>query len=187
MSDVNTSPTDPQAWRAHHPSLWVRTNHALVTLCGRLAAALFAVVAAMITYEVVARYVFLSPTIWVEDLTLLCQIWATCLGASWLLQHQALIRIDMLIGRFGPRLRAVAELWSLLVIALFSAWVTWYGADIVSDGIAINAASASMLGLPMWVTKSAIPLGFGLLCIQCLTEAALVLAGHLQSAEEVNV
>lgn len=187
MSDVNPSLKDSQAWRASHPSWWVRLNHAVVTLCGRLAAALFAVIAVMVTYEVIARYLFLSPTIWVEDLSLLCQIWASCLGASWLLQHQALIRIDMLINRFGPRLRIVSELWSLLVVALFSAWATWYGAYIVMDAISINAASASMLGLPMWITKSAIPVGFGLLFIQCLTEAALVLTGHLQPAEEVHI
>lgn len=187
MSDVNASSKDPQAWRANHASRWVRVNHAVITLCGRLAAALFVVIAAMITYEVVARYLFMSPTIWAGDLSLLCQIWASCLGVSWLLQHQALIRIDMLIGRFGPRLRVIAELWSLLVIAVFSAWVTWYGAQVVIDAVAINAASASMLGLPMWITQSAIPLGFGLLFIQCLTEAALVLTGHLQLGEEVHV
>ena len=187
MSTNNATSKDPQAWRASHPSAWVRINHAVVTLCGRLAAALFVVIAAMITYEVIARYVFLSPTIWVEDLSLLCQIWASCLGASWLLQHQALIRIDMLIGRFGPRMRAVAELWSLLIVALFSGWVTWYGVYIVKDAVAINAASASMLGMPMWITKSAIPVGFGLLFIQCLTEAALVITGHIQPAEEVHV
>ncbi|MBV0934295.1 TRAP transporter small permease [Marinobacterium weihaiense] len=187
MSDVNAPPHDKQAWRAQHASRWVRFNHAVVTLCGRLAAALFATIAVMITYEVVARYVFLSPTIWVEDLSLLCQIWASCLGASWLLQHQALIRIDMLINRFGPRLRILAELWSLLVVGLFSAWVAWYGTEIVIESVAMGSASASMLGLPMWITKSAIPVGFGLLFIQCLTEAALVLTGHLQAAEEVNI
>lgn len=187
MSDVNASQHDKQAWRANHSSRWVRFNHALVTLCGRLAAALFVTIAVMITYEVVARYIFLAPTIWVEDLSLLCQIWASCLGASWLLQHQSLIRIDMLINLFGPRLRIVAELWSLLVIALFSAWVAWYGTEIVIESIEMGSASASMLGLPMWVTKSAIPVGFGLLFIQCLTEAALVLTGHLQAAEEVNI
>ncbi|MBQ0833154.1 TRAP transporter small permease [Marinobacter sp.] len=187
MSEVDASSKDPQAWRASHASLWVRMNYTVVTLCGRLAAALFVVIAVMITYEVVARYLFMSPTIWAGDLALLCQIWASCLGASWLLQHQALIRIDMLIGRFGPRLRIIAELWSLLIIALFSAWVTWYGAQVVIDAVAINAASASMLGLPMWITQSAIPLGFGLLFIQCLTEAALVLTGHLQPDEEVHV
>lgn len=187
MSDVNASSNDKQAWRASHPSRWVRFNHALVTLCGRLASALFVTITVMITYEVIARYVFLSPTIWVEDLSLLCQIWASCLGASWLLQHQALIRIDILINHFGPRLRVAAEIWSLLVIALFSAWVTWYGSELVIESIAMNSASATMLGLPMWITKSAIPVGFGLLFIQCLTEAALVLTGHLQAAEEVNI
>ncbi|GAA0793663.1 TRAP transporter small permease [Marinobacterium sediminicola] len=187
MSDVNASQHDKQAWRASHPSRWIRFNHAVVTLCGRLAAALFATIAVMITYEVIARYIFLAPTIWVEDLSLLCQIWASCMGASWLLQHQALIRIDILTTRFGPHMRVFAELWSLLVVALFSAWVAWYGTELVIESIAMGSASASMLGLPMWITKSAIPVGFGLLFVQCLTEAVLVLGGHLQAAEEVNI
>ncbi|MBR9828911.1 MAG: TRAP transporter small permease [Oceanospirillales bacterium] len=187
MSDVNAAQTDTASWRAHHPSRWVRFNHAVVTLCGRLSALLFASIAVMITYEVIARYLFLSPTIWVEDLSLLCQIWASCLGASWLLQHQALIRIDMLIDRFGPRVRMVAELWSLTVIALFSGWVTFYGAELVIESVQMGSASASMLGLPMWITKSAVPFGFGLLFIQCITEGLLVISGHVQAAEEVNI
>lgn len=187
MSAAKAETTDKVSWRANHPSRWIRFNHQIITLCGRIAALLFVLIAVMITYEVIARYLFLSPTIWVEDLSLLCQIWASCLGASWLMQHQALIRIDMLINRFGKTGRMIAELWSLTIVGLFSAWVTFYGAELVIEAISINAASASMLGLPMWVTKSAIPVGFGLLLIQCITEAILVCAGQIQDAEEVNI
>jgi len=185
MSVAKAQTTDKVSWRANHPSRWIRFNHHLVTLCGRLAALLFVLIAVMITYEVIARYLFLSPTIWVEDLTLLCQIWASCLGTSWLLQHQALIRIDMLTQRLGQTGRKIAELWSLCVIGLFSAWVTFYGTELLLDAIRVHAASASMLGLPMWITQSAIPVGFGLLFIQCITEAILVCAGYVQDAEEV--
>lgn len=101
MSNHAEKEKDLSTWRAEHPALWVRINYLLIKLCGQLSAALFVIVAAIITYEVVARYVFTAPTIWSEDISLLCQIWATCLGASWVLQHKALIRIDFLTNMLG--------------------------------------------------------------------------------------
>lgn len=118
---------------------------------------------------------------------MLCQIWASCMGACWLLQHQALIRIDMLTRRFGPTGRKLAELWSLFVIGLFSAWVTFYGTELLLDTIRTGATSPSMLGLPIWITQSAIPFGFGLLLLQCITEAILVCAGRIQETDEVAI
>lgn len=187
MSDIDAEAGDSAAWRATHPSRWVRLNYHLVTLCGRLSAVLFTVIAAIITYEVVARYVFHAPTIWAEDISLLCQIWATCLGASWVLQHNALIRIDILIKHLGPKSARLAEVLSLSVIAVFAGFVTVYGAELVRESIVMGSATASMLGLPLWATKTAIPLGFGLLTVQAVSEIFLVLAGVEREREEVSI
>ena len=71
----------------------------LSDLCGKLAAGLFFVIGGMITYEVIARYVFVSPTIWAEELSRFIQIWATYLAAAYVLRHRHLITIDMLTSR----------------------------------------------------------------------------------------
>ncbi len=138
--------------------------------CGRLAGWLFFVVAAMVTYEVVARYVFHAPTIWAEEMSLFCQIWATYLGASYVLQHRDLIRIDILGNYFGPKFNFFSDLLSLLVIAVFSAVTVFYSLGIVIDSIELSRASATMLSLPLWMTESAIPIGFSLLLLQCISE-----------------
>ncbi|MCB1756625.1 MAG: TRAP transporter small permease [Gammaproteobacteria bacterium] len=174
-------------WRAAHPSRWVRLNYHIVTACGRLSAILFSLIAVIITYEVVARYVFHAPTIWAEDISLLCQIWATCLGASWVLQHNALIRIDILINHLGPTAARLAEGLALLVVAVFACIVAFYGYELVEESVVMGSATASMLGLPLWATKSAIPVGFGLLAVQAVSELFLVFAGAEREREEISI
>jgi TRAP-type C4-dicarboxylate transport system permease small subunit len=187
MSNHAEKEKDLSTWRAEHPALWVRINYLLIKLCGQLSAALFVIVAAIITYEVVARYVFTAPTIWSEDISLLCQIWATCLGASWVLQHKALIRIDFLTNMLGEKAKKLSDFVALLCIVFFSGFITFYGFGLLKESIEMGAASASMLGLPLWATKSAIPIGFGLLTLQAIMEMFLMFASDYQEHEEVSL
>lgn len=167
--------------------LWVRLNFLLIHSCGVLSATFYTLIAFIITYEVIARYIFVSPTIWSEDISLLCQIWATCLGASWALRHKTLIRIDFLTNMFGVRIKKLSDFIALLTIFLFSSIVCYYGYELVSESISIGAASASMLGLPLWITKSAIPIGFGLLSFQAILEMVLLMSEGYQAHEEVSL
>lgn len=143
--------------------------------CGRLSGWLFFIIAVIVTYEVVARYVFHAPTIWAEELSLFGQIWATYLGASYVLRHRDLIKIDILSNYFGAKFNLFSELLSLVVIAVFSIVTVFYSLGIVIDSIALNRSSATMLSLPLWLTESAIPIGFTLLTLQCVSEFFKVL------------
>lgn len=155
----------------------------LSELCGRLAAVLFVAIGGMITYEVIARYVFISPTIWAEELSRFVQIWATYLGAAYVLRHRHLIAIDLLTGRLGPRARRLAELAGLLVVAVFCAVAIVYGMAIVVESVRLGRATATMLTVPQWMTESAIPLGFALLLVQCVAEILRAIRGGPSGAD----
>lgn len=150
----------------------------LSDICGKLAAAMFFVIGGMITYEVIARYVFISPTIWAEELSRFVQIWATYLGAAYVLRHRQLIAIDLLTGRLGPNARAVTEALGLVFIAVFCAVAIVYGTGIVVESVRMGRATATMLSAPQWMTEIAIPVGFGILLLQCLAELARLVAGR---------
>jgi len=150
----------------------------LSDVCGKLAAAMFFAIGGMITYEVIARYVFTSPTIWAEELSRLAQIWATYLGAAYVLRHRHLIAIDLLTGRLGPRARVAAEGLGLVFIAVFCGVAILYGAGIVAESIRLGRATATMLSTPQWITECAIPVGFAILLLQCLAELARLVAGR---------
>ena len=145
---------------------------------GRFAAWMFFVIGGMITYEVVARYVFNAPTIWAEEMSRFFQIWATYLAAAYVLRHRHMIRITLLVDRLGARARRWAEAFSLICIAGFCGVAIWWGVEIVVDSIEKGRASSTMLGVPKWYTEIAIPIGFGLLLLQCLALLARLIRGE---------
>lgn len=150
--------------------MWRAINR-LSDYTGILAAWLFFVIGMMITYEVVARYAFNAPTIWAEELSRLFQVWATFLAAAYVLKHKNLIRITLLIDRLGDRGRRIAELLTLLWVAAFCCIAIWHGMTVLIDSIALGRTSSTMLGVPKWIAEISIPLGFGLLLLQCLAQA----------------
>ena len=142
----------------------------LSDMLGRVSAWMFFVVGAMITYEVVARYVFLAPTIWAEEMSRFFQIWATYLAAAYVLRHRDLIAIDILLQRLHPRARYAAALFTLAVIIVFSLVAVYYGTQSMLESIRIGRATSTMLSVPLWMTELAIPLGFAALLLQALAQ-----------------
>lgn len=145
-------------------------------LCGRLAAWMFVAIGAMIFFEVVARYVFLSPTIWAEELSRFAQIWATYLAAGYILKNRHLITIDVVVSRLGPSARRRADAASLGLIALFSVVAIYYGATVTIESIEVGRATSTMLAVPRWMTESAVPIGFTILLAQCLAQLVRLFA-----------
>ena len=146
----------------------------LSDLCARLAEILFFAIGIMITFEVVARYVFNAPTIWAEELSRFFQIWATYLACAYVFRQGHLISITVIIDRCRRPIRLAARVFSLSVIILFSAAAIWYGSDIVLESIEMGRSTSTMLSVPKWMTESAIPFGFLLLFVQAVRELVRV-------------
>jgi C4-dicarboxylate transporter DctQ subunit len=137
---------------------------------GKVAAWMFFAVGAMITYDVVARYVFVSPTIWAEEMSRFFQIWATYLAAAYVLRHRDLITIDVVLDRLGRRPRRLAQLCALAIIIAFCLEAIFYGTQSMLESIRLKRATATMLAVPLWMTELAIPTGFGALLLQAFVE-----------------
>ena len=143
-------------------------------LLARLSAWAFFVVGLMICYEVALRYFFNAPTVWAEEMSRFVQLWATYLAAAWALRHRELIRIGIVTDRLPAAARRWLELFSLLVIAVFSGVAVWYGTWIAWDSVVQNRTTSTMLDVPAVLTEAAIPVGFTLLAAQALREMARV-------------
>jgi C4-dicarboxylate transporter, DctQ subunit len=145
--------------------------------CGRLAAWLFFLIGIIIVFEVIARYVFLAPTIWSEEMSRFLQIWATYLAAAHVLRNRQLIAIDLVVRSLSPLLRTCCEALALLVIIAFSLVAVVYGTEIVVDSLRVGRSTATMLSVPFWMSEIAIPIGFGLLLLQALAELFRTVTG----------
>lgn len=142
----------------------------LSRLAGLLGACLLAATGAMLTYEVVARYFFIKPTIWAAELSQLCLIWGCLLAMGWVLTLRRHITVNAVTGLLPPGAQRLCAAFSLLVLIVFSVIVTWYGWDIFHDSWQRGRTTGSLLDLPAWVAELSVPVGFALLTLQALVE-----------------
>jgi C4-dicarboxylate transporter DctQ subunit len=150
---------------------------------GRLAAWLFFATGAMITYEVLARYVFNAPTIWAAEISQLFLLWGTFLAMARPLHRGEHIRITVLTGLLDPTARRVMEIASLGFVAVFAAAIAWFGTDIAVDSYVRGRSAGTMLDIPNWWSEAVIPVGFTLLFAQCLVEMVRLARGGPLAAD----
>ncbi len=137
---------------------------------GRLAAWIFVVLGFCVAYEVVMRYVFTAPTIWVDEIARIGQVWAAYLAAAFTLKHREMVVIDVAFRTPGSLSRKLAETFSLLVIGLFC-WVTvYYGYQLWFRAMMRGHTTDTYLALPRWFTDASVWIGFGLLAFQVIAE-----------------
>jgi TRAP-type C4-dicarboxylate transport system permease small subunit len=91
----------------------------LVDGAGEAASYLFVVIVAITAYEVIMRYVFNAPTIWVHELAV--ALAATCfvIGGPVVHQRQQHITISVIYDRLGPAAQRWARMLSSLLTLVF--------------------------------------------------------------------
>lgn len=93
------------------------------------------------------------------------------LCAPYTLQKNEHVRIDVLTSRLSPRGLAVIDIIGTLFFLLpMVVLVLWLSIPLVVDSYHINEMSANEGGLLRWPVKILLPLGFGLLALQGLSE-----------------
>lgn len=93
------------------------------------------------------------------------------LAAAYTLQKNEHVRIDVLAGRLSPRGQAVIDIiGSLFFLLPIVLTVLWLSIPLVAESWRINEYSANAGGLIRWPVKLLVPVGFGLLALQALSE-----------------
>lgn len=101
----------------------------LQRVAGRAISYVFLLVAIVIAYEVVSRYIFNAPTIWAHELTATLTAIGFLFGGPYALVLGEHIRITSLYMHFGRRLRWAADLVSAIVTLfyiggmIYAAWI----------------------------------------------------------------
>lgn len=152
----------------------IRAIDSISDFTGRLAAWMFFAIGLFVTYEVIMRYVFTAPTIWVDEVSRIMQIWATYLAGAFALRHRKMIVIEVFFKDHESLGRRLSESFGLAMIMLFCLVACWYGFDQWLEKTLKNDHTDTLLGLPKWLTLSSIWVGFGLLLLQSLAELARI-------------
>jgi TRAP-type mannitol/chloroaromatic compound transport system permease small subunit len=93
------------------------------------------------------------------------------LCSPYTLQKNEHVRIDVLSGKLSPRGLAVIDIIGTLFFLLpMVVLVLWLSLPLVAESYKINEHSANAGGLIRWPVKVLLPIGFGLLALQGVSE-----------------
>ena len=142
----------------------------LVKYSGYLASALFITIGFIVSYEVIMRYLFNSPTIWVNEVSRFLQIWATYLALTYSFHKKDFIRITVIYDRLNENGKKILDFISFIFILIFSSFVVYYGWIIAYDSLKVGRTSSTILDVPSFLTELAIPLCFAFLVLRVILE-----------------
>ena len=122
----------------------------------------------LLVFEVIARYVFDSPTIWANETALfLFGAFGALLGAHTL-YLKGHVNLDLFYQRFSPRKKAVIDSITALLFFFFCGILLWKSWLFAYPSLMMREASLSIWHPPVYPVKLAMPVAVFLLIIQGL-------------------
>jgi TRAP-type mannitol/chloroaromatic compound transport system permease small subunit len=139
---------------------------ALSIWTGKAASWLVLIVVVFVVYEILMRYVFHLPTLWVsESMVFGCGI-TYVLGAAWALQDNRHVKIDLIYGRLTPRQRAIIDSITFVFFVLYLSVFLWATAKYTWQSVLVRETTGSAWDPPVYPIKVALVVGVLLLLLQ---------------------
>ena len=128
-------------------------------------AVILGLLALLVGWQVVARYVFHSGQFWAEELALVAMMWAALLGAAGCVWTDSHVRLRIVI----EGLPTAARLWVLTIV---DGIVLWFALLMIKEGISLvqrtMGGRMSALGIPIGTTYYILPAAAALMVIFAL-------------------
>ncbi|WP_300458422.1 TRAP transporter small permease subunit [Desulfobacula sp.] len=107
--------------------------------------------------EVILRYVFNSPTIWVWPVSRqIFGVYILCAGI-YAMSSNAHIRIEIFYNLFSKRLKQIASVFALLSFVLFMGVLIWQGTWMGQNSLASGETAHGAFRIPLYPLKIFIP------------------------------
>jgi TRAP-type mannitol/chloroaromatic compound transport system permease small subunit len=135
---------------------------------GKIVSFLVVFMIIVMTYEVIARHVFNSPTTWARETVKFLLGGYAILAGAYVLRQNGHVNMDLLYRRLSIRKRAILDLATSTFLFLFAGVLLWYGADYAWSSLTIGETTGSTWNPPEFPIKLAIPIGAFLLLLQGL-------------------
>jgi TRAP-type mannitol/chloroaromatic compound transport system permease small subunit len=139
---------------------------------GRCTSWLALVIVALMSLNVVLRYLFSIGSVWSQELEWHLLVPLILFGCSYAMRHGEHVRVDIVYGQFSQRKKSLVDLVSALLLIVIAALFIWYSLHYVEQAYAIDEGSPDPGGIPhRYLLKGLLPVGFALLLLQGIASA----------------
>jgi len=124
----------------------------------------------IVFYDVVMRYIFNSPTIWALEMSEYMLVFLAFIGAAEMQRQKANIKMDYLYVKFPPGMRRSVDLFTSLLMLLFSFLLLRASFKLTLTAYKYGSASNSLLETPLYIPYSIVFIGMFLLLLQSIVD-----------------
>lgn len=117
-------------------------------------------------YEVVARFVFNSPTNWVHESMFLMYGMQYMISGAYAYREDQHVRVDVVYTKLSPRGKAIADIVSSVFFFIFTITMLWTGWKFAWDAVQNGEISFTEWAVQYWPVKLTIPVGAALIVLQ---------------------
>ncbi len=159
---------------------------------GRVVMWLALILFVITAYETIQRYLFRVTSVALQETTWHLYAFLFLLGMAYTLKHDRHVRVDIFYDRMSDRWKAWTNLFGMLVLIIpFCLLMIRFSWPFMLTAYQIGERSGDPGGLPArWLLKAAIPVGFGLLLLQGISELfknlIVILRDHSASSQTNN-
>ena len=121
-------------------------------------------------YEVLARYVFNSPTNWVHESMFLMFGMQYMISGAYAYREDQHVRVDVVYTHLSERGKAIADIVSSLFFFIFTITMLWTGSKFAWDAVQNQETSFTEWTVQYWPVKLAIPVGAALIVLQGISK-----------------
>ncbi len=152
---------------------FIRTVNSINYRVGQVTGFLLPVIILIVSYEVVMRYFFNSPTIWAWDVNIQLFAIMVFLGGGYTLMQDGHVRVDLWYGKLSPRGKARTDVITSPLFFLFFTVLLWKGGEMTLDSIAEREVMSTILAPPLYPLKIIFTAGVFLFFLQGVVQLIL--------------
>jgi len=147
-------------------------------LLGYAAAALIGLGVLVVCQMVFQRYVLNQTTIWQTDFVTYSLVAATFIGSPYVLMLRGHVNVDVLPHYAGPRLRYGLAIFAAIVTLAFALTLAVLTFLFWKEAWDNKWVSDTMWRARLWIPYASMPIGLGVLALQCVAELLALLTGR---------
>jgi len=121
-------------------------------------------------YEIIARYIFNSPTLWAGQIISIIFVVLMVPGGAYLILKDGHIRMDVFYARWSPKRKAAIDTATFLIFLCFAVMLSWKAIEMAWMSVSIRETSWAAFKGPVYPKKITLAVGVILLLLQGIAQ-----------------
>ena len=137
---------------------------------GKIVAPIVAIITAILAFEMLMRYAFNAPTVWVHETSQYLFVAYAFIAGAYTFRVGLHVKMDIVYRLFPLRMKATTDLFTSLIGLTYILALIWFGGIEAWESIGARETSTTVWAPPIYPFRAMIPIGAFLMLLQWLAQ-----------------